>query len=97
MSNPALLPPFEKFHGAGCLALMRRWWIRTREVRVVAGVGHRRLESWLRGKLPSVHFEGRGAVYDAMHELLVKQTGWAAREAVRVQAAHTARRVRAAA
>lgn len=87
MSQQILLPPLERFTGAMCRRARLRWWIRPPTLASRAGCGLISLDQFEKGRLPAAKFDARGAVHDAMHDLIEEAVLWSLAEIRRLQGA----------
>jgi predicted transcriptional regulator len=71
-----------------CLEICKRWWIHRAELASKAGITQALLAKWQRGRIASATFEPRGAVYDALLDLVERQAIWAVKDMARLKEAH---------
>lgn len=77
MTLPIVVPTLKNFGGADCKALRKRWWIHSRVLWARAGVTEMGLRRFEDGR-PAPNWRGKGAVYDALLDLILEQAKFAA-------------------
>lgn len=79
MSLPNVVPTLANFGGGQCKALRERWWIQKRALVSRAGVTEMGLVRFEKGTAPP-GWQGKGAVYDALLDLVLEQSRFATRQ-----------------